>query len=64
MESIQATKQRFGIIGNDPNLNRIIEKAIRVAPTDISVLVTWTYIYLLGGASSGNGTMNAAIELP
>tara|TARA_B110000444_G_scaffold260548_1_gene307982 strand:- start:21794 stop:23089 length:1296 start_codon:yes stop_codon:yes gene_type:complete len=40
MESIQATKQRFGIIGNDPNLNRIIEKAIRVAPTDISVLVT------------------------
>ena len=40
MESIQATKQRFGIIGNDPNLNRIIEKAIRVVPTDISVLVT------------------------
>ena len=40
MESIQATKQRFGIIGNDPNLNRIIEKAILVAPTDISVLVT------------------------
>ncbi|MBT4918709.1 MAG: sigma-54-dependent Fis family transcriptional regulator [Flavobacteriaceae bacterium] len=40
MESIQATKQRFEIIGNDPNLNRIIEKAIRVAPTDISVLVT------------------------
>tara|TARA_B100000809_G_scaffold66319_1_gene63051 strand:- start:11167 stop:12462 length:1296 start_codon:yes stop_codon:yes gene_type:complete len=40
MESVQATKQRFGIIGNDPNLNRVIEKAIRVAPTDISVLVT------------------------
>lgn len=40
MESVQATKQRFGIIGNDPNLNRAIEKAIRVAPTDISVLVT------------------------
>ena len=40
MESVQATKQRFGIIGNDSNLNRIIEKAIRVAPTDISVLVT------------------------
>ena len=40
MESIQATKQRFEIIGNDPNLNRIIEKAIRVDPTDISVLVT------------------------
>lgn len=40
MESIQATKQRFGIIGNDPKLNRVIEKAIQVAPTDISVLVT------------------------
>jgi len=40
MENIQATKQRFGIIGNDPKLNRALEKAIRVAPTDISVLVT------------------------
>ena len=39
MESVQATKQRFGIIGNDPKLNRSIEKAIQVAPTDISVLV-------------------------
>jgi len=33
-------KQRFGIIGNDPILNRSIGKAIRVSPTDISVLVT------------------------
>tara|TARA_R110002073_G_scaffold148335_1_gene301380 strand:+ start:9518 stop:10771 length:1254 start_codon:yes stop_codon:yes gene_type:complete len=40
MESIQAIKQRFGIIGNDTALNRAIEKAIQVAPTDISVLVT------------------------
>jgi transcriptional regulator with PAS, ATPase and Fis domain len=40
MESTQAVKQRFGIIGNDPKLNRAIEKAIQVAPTDISVLVT------------------------
>jgi transcriptional regulator with PAS, ATPase and Fis domain len=40
METIQSTKQRFGIIGNDPKLNRAIEKAIQVAPTDISVLVT------------------------
>ena len=40
MESIQATKQRFGIIGNSAGLNRAIEKAIQVAPTDISVLVT------------------------
>ena len=40
MESVQATKQRFEIIGNDPKLNRAVEKAIQVAPTDISVLVT------------------------
>ena len=40
MENIQAIKQRFSIIGNDPMLNRAIEKAIQVAPTDISVLVT------------------------
>lgn len=40
MESVQAIKQRFGIIGNDIKLNRAIEKAIQVAPTDISVLVT------------------------
>lgn len=40
MENVQAVKQRFGIIGNDPILNRAIEKAIQVAPTDISVLVT------------------------
>jgi transcriptional regulator with PAS, ATPase and Fis domain len=40
MESVQAIKQRFEIIGNDPRLNRAVEKAIQVAPTDISVLVT------------------------
>ncbi len=40
MESVQVIKQRFGIIGNTPVLNRAIEKAIQVAPTDISVLVT------------------------
>lgn len=40
MESLQAAKQRFEIIGNDILLNRAIEKAVRVAPTDISVLVT------------------------
>lgn len=39
MESVQSIKQRFEIIGNDPKLNRAIEKAIQVAPTDISVLV-------------------------
>ncbi|MFN0728914.1 sigma-54 interaction domain-containing protein [Polaribacter gochangensis] len=40
MENLQVIKQRFGIIGNDLHLNRALEKAIRVAPTDISVLVT------------------------
>lgn len=40
METVQSTKQRFEIIGNDPKLNRAVEKAIQVAPTDISVLVT------------------------
>ena len=38
--STQNIKQRFGIIGNDSVLNRSIEKAMRVSPTDISVLVT------------------------
>lgn len=38
--SVQAIKQRFGIIGNDIHLNRAIEKAIRVSATNISVLVT------------------------
>jgi len=41
MESLTINiKQRFGIIGNNPILNRSIEKAMRVSPTDISVLVT------------------------
>ena len=40
MSNIQNIKQRFGIIGNDSQLNFALEKAIRVAPTQISVLVT------------------------
>lgn len=39
MDSLQTVKQRFGIIGNNINLNRALEKAVQVAPTDISVLV-------------------------
>lgn len=38
--NIQQIKQRFGIIGNSPQLNRALEVASQVAPTDISVLVT------------------------
>ena len=37
--TIQQVKQRFGIIGNSPLLNRSLEVAMQVAPTDISVLV-------------------------
>jgi transcriptional regulator with PAS, ATPase and Fis domain len=37
---IQSIKQRFGIIGNSPQLNRAIDTARQVAPTDLSVLIT------------------------
>lgn len=37
---IQSIKQRFGIIGNSPGLNRAIDIARQVAPTDLSVLIT------------------------
>ena len=40
MDSLQQLKQRFGIIGNHPGLNHSLEKSLRVAPTEISVLVT------------------------
>ena len=37
---LQTIKQRFGIIGNAPGLNRAIDIARQVAPTDLSVLIT------------------------
>jgi len=37
---IQGIKQRFEIIGNSPDLNRAIEVAVQVAPTDLSVLIS------------------------
>jgi len=40
MTDIQSVKQRFGIVGNYPALNHEIEKAIRIAPTDLTVLIT------------------------
>ena len=40
MESTQNIKQRFGIIGNHPGLNRALEKTLRVASTEITVLVS------------------------
>lgn len=38
--NVQQIKQRFGIIGNSPALNRAIDTAMRVASTDLSVLIT------------------------
>jgi len=38
--NVQEIKQRFGIIGNSPLLNRAIDIANQVSPTDISVLIT------------------------
>jgi transcriptional regulator with PAS, ATPase and Fis domain len=43
---VQKVKQRFGIIGNHPALNRAIDIALQVAPTDLSVLI---------GGESGTG---------
>ncbi len=39
MVDIRQIKQRFGIIGNSPSLDRAIDVALQVAPTDLSVLV-------------------------
>ncbi len=38
--TIQQIKQRFAIIGNSPALNRAIDIAVQVAPTDLTVLIT------------------------
>ncbi|MGL5681589.1 MAG: sigma-54 interaction domain-containing protein [Marinifilaceae bacterium] len=40
MNEIQAIKQKFEIIGNTPALNRALDIAKQVAPTDLSVLIT------------------------
>lgn len=39
MKNLQAIKQRFGIIGNSPQLNFAIETAVQVAPTDVAVFI-------------------------
>lgn len=38
--NIRQIKQRFGIIGTSPELDRAIDIALQVAPTDLSVLIT------------------------
>jgi transcriptional regulator with PAS, ATPase and Fis domain len=40
MKDLQNIKQRFGIIGNFEGLNRALDIAVQVAPTDLSVLIT------------------------
>src|SRR5512145_1288653 len=40
MKDLQSIKQRFGIIGNFDGLNRAIDIAVQVAPTDLSVLIS------------------------
>ena len=37
---VQQVKQRYGIIGNTPALNRAIDVALQVAPTDLSAKIT------------------------
>jgi len=40
MKDLQSIKQRFGIIGNNEELNHAIDIAVQVAPTDLSVLIS------------------------
>lgn len=53
--NVQSIKQRFGIIGNSDLLNRAIDIAAQVAPTDLSVLIT-------GESGSGKETMPQIIH--
>lgn len=53
--TIQQVKQRFGIIGNSTGLNRALDVALQVAPTDISVFVT-------GESGSGKESMPQVIH--
>jgi len=39
MHSLQEIKNRFGIIGNHPLLNRAIDIAVKVAATDLTILI-------------------------
>ena len=37
--NLQTIKQRYGIVGNAPELNRALDVAVQVASTDLSVLI-------------------------
>ena len=38
-QELQSLKNKYDIIGNDPALNRALEIAVAVAPTDLTVLI-------------------------
>ena len=38
-QELQTLKNRYDIIGNDPSLNRALETAVAIAPTDLTVLI-------------------------
>ena len=42
---LQSLKNKYDIVGNDPALNRALEIAVAVAPTDITVLITGAVSY-------------------
>lgn len=52
---IQTVKQRFGIIGNSPALNNALSIAVRVAPTDLTVLI-------LGESGAGKEVFSQVIH--
>ena len=54
--NLQTVKNRFGIIGNTPALNRALDVAVQVAPTDITVLIT-------GESGTGKENMPKIIHL-
>ena len=39
-QELQRLKNKFDIIGNDAALNRALETAMAIAPTDLTVLIT------------------------
>ena len=53
--TLQQIKQRYGIIGNTPELDRALEIANVVAPTDLSVMIT-------GESGSGKEVMGKVIH--
>src|SRR5258705_4511253 len=52
---VQTIKQRFGIIGNAPQLNNAVRVAMQVAPTEMSVLIT-------GESGSGKESLSKIIH--